>query len=63
MAQPYQAPSSISYQLRHHQEKIDEANLLSASEPQALQDVMTFEAVEQRIISALRDAVIENGGQ
>jgi uncharacterized protein (TIGR02687 family) len=43
--------------------KIDAANLLSAYDPQALQDIMTFEAVEQRIISALRDAVIENGGQ
>ena len=43
-------------------EKISIDSLLSAYEPESLQDVMTFEAVEKRIIRALRDAIIENGG-
>ncbi|MFP4533976.1 MAG: BREX-1 system phosphatase PglZ type A [Desulfobacterales bacterium] len=41
--------------------KINAESLVSAYEPDDLVEVMTFEAVEKRIISALRDAVVENG--
>jgi uncharacterized protein (TIGR02687 family) len=43
-------------------EKISIDSLVLAYDPESLQDAMTFEAVEKRIISALRDVIIENGG-
>lgn len=58
--------------IRHHQhyrkiagaigQKINDDSLVAGYEPESLMEVMTFEAVEKRIIRALRDDVIENAG-
>lgn len=66
------AAQSFGYAKDHRQyhlisrwlaKKIDLANLLAVYPPEALKDAMTFEVVEQRIIRALRDAVMQQNGQ